>query len=84
MTDLIDVLYSYAQDYVVRGLLDREPEYAEVCRCANRQEQALRELVGKESEEHLADLLEEQRLMTFLEKRALFLAGFQIALELTR
>lgn len=84
MTELMDILYSYAQDHMMRGLLDREPEYANVCHCADRQERALRELVEEESKEHLEDLLEERRLMAFFEQQALFCAGFQIALELTR
>lgn len=84
MTDLMEVLYSYAQDHLLRGLLDREPEYANMCHCADRQERALRELVGEEAEKHLEDLLEERKLMSFYESQALFLAGFQTALELTR
>lgn len=84
MTELMDILYSYAQDHMMRGLLDREPEYANVCHCADRQERALRELVGEENKEHLEDLLEERKLMAFFEQRALFCAGFQIALELAR
>lgn len=84
MTDLIDVLYSYAQDYMLRGLLDREPEYAEACRCADRQERALYELVGEDNKAHLEDLLEERKLMSHYEGEALFRAGFQVALELTR
>lgn len=84
MTDLMDVLYAYAQDYMLRGLLDREPEYANVCHCVGRQEQALRELVGEENKEHLEDLLEERNLMSFYEGQAFVTAGFQVALELTR
>ena len=84
MTDLMEVLYSYAQDYMLRGLLDREPEYANARRCADRQEQALRELVDEEDKEHLEGLLEERKLMSFYEGQALFAAGFQVALELTR
>lgn len=84
MTDLMEVLYSYAQDYMLRGLLDREPEYANVCGCVKSQERILRELVGEENTGHVEDLLEEQELMSFYEGKAFFLAGFQVALELTR
>ena len=84
MTDLIGILYSYAQDYMLRGILDREPGYAEACHCADRQERTLYELVGKENKAHLEDLLEERKLMSLFEGEALFRAGFQVALELTR
>lgn len=84
MTEPMEVLYSYAQDYMLRGLLDREPEYADARRCADRQEQALRELVDEENKEHLEGLLEERKLMSFYEGQAFFTAGFQVALELTR
>ena len=84
MTDLMNMLYSYAQDSMLRGLLDLEPEYSNVCHCADRQEQALRELVGEENGERLEGLLDERKLMSFYEGQALFLAGFRMALELTR
>lgn len=84
MTEPMEVLYSYAQDYMLRGLLDREPEYADARRCADRQEQALRELVDEENKEHLEGLLEERKLMSFYEGQAFFAAGFQVAMELTR
>ena len=84
MTDLMEVLYSYAQDYMLRGLLDREPEYANVCHCGDRQERVLRELVGEENKESLEGLLEERRMMSFYEGQAMFRAGFQVAVELLR
>ncbi len=84
MTDLMEVLYSYAQDYMLRGILDREPEYANMCRCADRQERVLRELVAEENKESLEGLLEERRMMSFYEGQAMFRAGFQVAVELLR
>lgn len=84
MTDLMEVLYSYAQDHMLRGLLDREPEYANVRHCAGRQEEALGELVGEENKKRLENLLDERKLMSFYEGQAFFAAGFQVALELTR
>lgn len=84
MANLMDALYSYAQDYLLRGLLDREPEYANVCRCADRQERVLWELVGEENKEPLEGLLEERKLMSFYEGQAMFRAGFQVAVELLR
>lgn len=84
MTDLLDVLCEYAEDRMLRGLLDREPEYANVCHCADRQERTLLEVLGEEDKERLEGLLEERRLLEFFYGKALFRAGFQIAMELTR
>lgn len=84
MTDLMELLHSYAQDYMMRGLLDREGAYEEASRCADRQEAALREILGEEGKRRLEDLMEERKLASFLEGRALFSVGFQMAVELTR
>lgn len=84
MADLMETLYEYAEDYIMRGLLDREPEYSSVCHYADRKEQTVCELLGGENRQHLEDLLEERRLMAFYEGRALFCAGFQMAVELMR
>lgn len=84
MTGLMEILYTYAQDNMLRGLLDQEPEYSNVQHCAGKKEQALRTLVGEENKQHLEDLLEERKLIAFFEGQALFRAGFRIALELTR
>ena len=80
----MEFLYSYAHDYMLRGLLDRESEYANVCHCGDRQERVLRELVGEENKEALEGLLEERRMMSFYEGQAMFRAGFQVAVELLR
>lgn len=84
MTDPIDILCSYAGDHMLRGLLDREPEYDNVRHCAERQEKVLRGLLHGEGEERLESLLEERKLMSYYEGQALFRAGFQAALELMR
>ena len=84
MPDLLDVLREYAEDRMLRGLLDRESEYANVCHCAEMQERELRQRLGAEDLKHLEDLLEERRLMVFFEGNALFRAGFHLAMELAR
>lgn len=84
MTDLMKTLYEYAEDYIVRGLLDQEREYSNVSYCTGKQERKLRELVGEENRKYLEDSLEERKLMAFYEGRALFRAGFRMAIELTR
>ena len=82
MNDLMEILYSYAQDYILRGILDREPEYANTAYCADRQERALRELLDEENKKHLDNLLDERKLMAFFEERAVFLSGLQVAVKL--
>lgn len=84
MTDLMDILYQYAEEKLVRGFLDQEGEYANVRHCADQQERMLRELVSEENKGRLEDLLEERKLMAFFEGRALFRAGFRMAMELAR
>lgn len=83
MTDAMEVLFSYAQDYLLHSILDREPDYADALRHADQQEQSLRSLLGKE-EERLDALLDEQSSLDFHRERAMFRAGFQLAMELGR
>ena len=47
MTDAMQVLYGYAQDYIVRSLLDQEPEYREALRCAEKREEHFRAQLGE-------------------------------------
>lgn len=84
MTEPMDVLYKYAEEHLVRSLLEQEREYASASRCAERQEQDFLALVGEEHGERLEAMLDERKLLSFFEGQALFRAGFQIALELTR
>ena len=84
MTDLIDILYSYAQDHEVEALLAQDDEYKECVRCTRKQETRLRVSLGKELVGMLDDFLDEQKLLQFKEEEAHFRAGFWVALELTR
>lgn len=84
MTDLMKILYEYAEDYIMRGLLDRESEYSNIRHSVDQQERKLLELVGEENRKYLEDLLEERKVLDFMEGEALFCAGFRVALELTR
>ena len=83
MTDAMEVLYAYAQDYLLRSLLEREPDYADALRHADQQERSLRALLGAD-EERLDALLDERSSLDFHRGQALFRAGFQIAMELSR
>lgn len=84
MTEPMDVLYKYAEEHMVCGLLEQEREYVSASRCAEKQERAFLALVGEEHGERLEAMLDERKLLSFFEGQALFQAGFQIALELTR
>ena len=84
MTGPMEVLYKYAEEHMVCGLLKQERGYASTSQRAERQERAFLALVGEAHEEQLEVLLDERKMMAFFEGQALFRAGFQIALALTR
>jgi len=84
MTKVMEVLFSYAQDYLEPALLLDEPECAQAQRYSQEQEQRLRAMLNSEALQCLNDFLDEQKLFLFFEKQALFRAGFRIALELNR
>lgn len=84
MTDAMEVLYSYAQEWLEPALLLAEPQCAEAQRCADEQEKHLRALLSQEALQCLEDFLGERDLLHFFEKQALFRAGFQVAMELSR
>lgn len=84
MTDLMDTLYQYAEEKLMRGLLDQEEAYAQACHAAEKGEKTLRAQLSEEQQELLEALLEERKLMAFCEWEALFRAGFQVAMELAR
>ena len=84
MTDAMEVLFSYAQDWLKPPLLLCVPEYSEAKRCANEQEKRLRSMLNEEAKEYLEGFLEEQKLLQYFENQALFRAGFHLAMELSR
>ncbi len=84
MSDSMEVLFQYAQEQLVRTLLNQEHEYANTRLCAEKQEEALRASLGGGARERFDRLLDEQNLLTSFYGRALFRAGFQIAMELGR
>ena len=84
MTDAMEVLFSYAQDYLEPALLLAIPQCAESQRCVSGQEKRLRAILDEAALKCSNDFLDEQKLLLFFEKQALFRAGFQIALELSR
>ncbi len=84
MTAAMEVLYSYAQDYMVRSLLAQEPEYADALYHAGRQEEQFRTLLDDAALERLESLLDEYNQLAFHRGQALFHAGFRLAAELMR
>lgn len=84
MTNAMEVLFSYAQEWLEPALLLAEPQCAEAQRCADEQEKRLRALLGQEARQCLEDFLGERDLLQFFERQALFRAGFQLAMELAR
>lgn len=82
MTDAMEVLYRYAQEHMVSSLLRQEHDYTNVRLCAEKQEEAFRTLLNDKERERFDHLLGEQNLLTAFYGRAVFRAGFQIAMEL--
>lgn len=84
MTDAMEVLFSYAQEWLEEPFLLTEREYENVRLSVEKQEKRLRAMLDDESKACLGNFLDEQKLLLLLEKQALFRAGFQIAIELSR
>ncbi len=84
MISAMQALYNYAQEHMVHRLLTQDPEYAEVLRCADRQEEQFRALLDDAGQERLEALLDERGLLVFHQEQAIFRAGFRLALELMR
>lgn len=84
MTDPMEALYAYAQEYMIRALLARQPEYTDALRHADSREDQLRALLDGTAREQLEALLDEQSQRDSYWGQAQFCAGFRLALELTR
>lgn len=84
MTELTETLYIYAQSHAVAAFLAQNAEYERCVQCAQTQEAGLREVLGADEAARLKALLDERDLLLFIQERAAFFAGFQMALELVR
>ena len=84
MTATMEILFNYAQEHMVRPLLLQEGKYTHAVHCSEQHEETLRTHIDSGAEVRLDHLLREEELITFLLERALFRAGFQIAMELMR
>lgn len=84
MSDAMEALFLYAQERLVRALLEEEPEFHSVVSCLERQDCSFRALLDKETEQRFQKFLDEQALFNLFNERAAFRAGFQLAMELGR
>lgn len=83
MTNAMQALFLYAQEHLIRSLLDAEPEFNSVVSCVERQDNSFRALLDQTAEERFDKFLAEEALLALLNERAAFRAGFQIAMELS-
>ena len=84
MTDAMEALFQYTQEHMVHALLYRENDYANIRLCAEKQEEAFLALLDDAAQERYKHLQNEQDLLSSLYERALFRAGFRLAIELSR
>ncbi|MBD5134060.1 MAG: hypothetical protein HDT38_06280 [Clostridiales bacterium] len=84
MTNAMEVLFSYAQEWLEKPLLLLEPEYENALRHADSQEQRLRAALNDGEAQLLDSLIDERNTLFFFHQQAMFRAGFQLALELSR
>ena len=84
MTDVMEVLFQYADEQMLCSLLNQEPEYASTRLCVEKQEEAFLALLGDTVKERYDTLRDEQNLLSTFYERALFRAGFRLAMELSR
>lgn len=84
MNDAMQALFLYAQEHLIRSLLDTEPEFNSVVSCVERQDNSFRALLDPDAEERFDKFLAEKSLLNLFNQRAAFRAGFQIAMELSR
>ena len=82
MTEPMQALHAYAQEHMVLSWLRQEPEYRDICRSAERQEEILRAMLDGDALQQLEKLLNTQLRLSFLQEGAVFQAGFRLALEL--
>ena len=84
MTDAMEPLFQYAQEHMVHSLLLQEDKYDRAAQCSEAQREALRILLDQPAQNLLDSVLREKELFGFMHERALFRAGFRLAIELLR
>ena len=84
MTDAMEALFQYAQEHMVHSLLYQQHEYASARLCVEKQEEAFLALLDETAQKRYNHLQNEQDLLSSFYERALFRAGFRLAMELSR
>ena len=84
MTEIMETLYTYAQSHAVAAFLAQDAEYERCTQCAQAQEAKLRAALAPDEVITLKTLLDERDLQLFIQERAAFSAGFQMAVDLGR
>ena len=84
MTDAMEVLFLYAEEHMANSLLCQEQEYANVHQCVQKQQETFLASLSGDAQKRFDALLDEKNLLTSLYGRAMFRAGFRLALELGR
>ena len=84
MTDVMEALFNYAQEQMIHSLLYQEQEYVNIHHCAEKQEEAFLALLDNAAQERYGTMRDEQNLLSIFYERALFRAGFRLAMELSR
>ena len=84
MSAAMEVLFQYADEQMLYSLLNQEPEYAGSRLCVEKQEEAFLALLDDTAHERYDVLRDEQNLLSTFYERAMFRAGFRLAMELSR
>lgn len=84
MTNVMKVLFQYAEEHMVHSLMIQTPDYLQIRSNAIKQEEAFLALLTKETAERYEKMMAECHRRDYIYEQALFRAGFLIALELIR
>lgn len=82
MTTLVETLYQYALEHLAHPYLHEEPDYPDAEVYSDLHEKGLRSSLSGEQLECLEKLLEERDLLSSISQKAMFRAGFRLAIEL--
>lgn len=84
MTDAMKVLLQYAEEQMIHALMSQTPGYLNIRSRAEKEEEAFLALLTTETTERFEKMMAERRKLEYIYEQALFCAGFQIAMELSK
>ncbi len=84
MTDAMEALYVYAQEYLFSTLLAQEKGYNVHLTREEKYEEQLHDILDESGQKILDSLIKTKLNITLSNERAAFQAGIRIALELSR